>query len=52
MTMPDHETIIIVAGVFGPLVFLFIVAISVFLFLRWRRHGERVDPENSSRPGE
>ena len=52
--MPDHQTIIIVAGVLGSLVFLFIVAILVFLILRWRMYAQRggVSSENSSRPGE
>jgi hypothetical protein len=54
LSMPDHKTIIIVAGVLGSLVFLFIVAILVFLILRWRIYArrERSNPENSSRPGE
>ena len=53
ITMPDHKTIIIVAGVLGSLVFLFIVAILVSLILRWRMYArrERFNPENSSRPG-
>ena len=52
--MPDHKTIIIVAGVLGSLVFLFIVAILVFLILRWRMYARRemFYSENSSRPGE
>ena len=53
MSMADHKTIIIVAGVLGSLVFLFTVAILVFLILRWRMNSqrERFYAENSSRPG-
>jgi len=52
ITMPDHKTIIIVAGVLSSLVFLFIVAILVFLIVRWGMYArrERVHSENSTTP--
>lgn len=53
-TISDYKTTIIVAGVLGSLIFLFVVAILVFLILRWRMYARReMDySENSSRPGE
>ena len=54
ITTPDHKTIIIVAGVLGSLVFLFIVTILIFLILRWRMYArrERAHSENPTTPGE
>lgn len=35
-SMPDHKALRIVAGVLGPLVFLSIVGVIIFLISRWR----------------
>jgi hypothetical protein len=40
ITMPDHKTISIVAGVLGSLVFLFSVGTAIFVILRWRTRRE------------
>lgn len=57
ITMPDHKTISIVAGVLGSLVLLFSVGTIIFLILRWRTRRDETSegfcPEASrSRSGE
>ena len=47
-----HKTIMIVAGVLGSLLFLFIVGIVIFLILRWRMHARREQSERLRCAGE